>query len=91
MLRRHEPDHLLLRATRADAAYGLCDVKRLGDMLIRFHGKIDHRRLPHVSPLSVPAMLEYNRQGVRGAAGDELLAEAQMQAFEAELLAEALG
>ena len=91
VLRRHEPDHVLLRATRADAAYGLCDVKRLADMLTRFQGNIDHRRLHQVSPLSVPAMLEYGRHRVRGLAGDELLAEAQMQAFETELLEEALG
>lgn len=91
VLRRHEPDHVLLRATRADAAYGLCDVKRLADMLTRFQGKIDHRKLDHVSPLSVPVMLEYGKHGVRGSAGDELLAEAEMHAFETELLEEALG
>jgi hypothetical protein len=35
VLRRHEPDHILLRATRADAATGLTDVRRLSDMLPR--------------------------------------------------------
>ncbi|MFN0217439.1 MAG: ligase-associated DNA damage response DEXH box helicase, partial [Hyphomicrobium sp.] len=30
VLRRHEPDHILLRATRADASGGLTDVGRLG-------------------------------------------------------------
>ncbi len=30
VLRRHEPDHVLLRATRQDAAGGLTDVSRLG-------------------------------------------------------------
>ena len=29
VLRRHEPDHILLKATRADAATGLLDLKRL--------------------------------------------------------------
>ena len=91
VLRRHEPDHVLLRATRADVAQGLCDVKRLALMLTRFQGKIDHRPLSHVSPLSVPAMLEYGRQGARGSADDELLAEAEMHAFETELLGEAMG
>lgn len=91
VLRRHEPDHVLLRATRADVAYGLCDIKRLADMLTRFQGKIDHRKLEHVSPLAVPVMLEYGKHGVRGSAGDELLAEAEMHAFETELLEEAFG
>lgn len=35
VLRTHEPDHILLQATRADAATGLLDIKRLGDMLAR--------------------------------------------------------
>ena len=35
VLRRHEPDHILLRATWADAATGLLDIGRLGDMLSR--------------------------------------------------------
>lgn len=89
VLRRHEPNHVLLRATRADAAEGLCDIKRLADMLIRFQGRIDHRDLPQVSPLAVPAMLEYGRHRVKGVAGDELLAEAEIYAFETELIEEA--
>ena len=38
VLRRHEPDHVLLRAARADAATGLLDVRRLGMMLRRDPG-----------------------------------------------------
>src|SRR5690606_26309827 len=33
VLRTHEPDHILLRATRMDAGAGLLDVSRLADML----------------------------------------------------------
>ena len=33
VLRDHEPDHLLLKATWQDAAGGLLDIARLGDML----------------------------------------------------------
>ena len=33
VLRRHEPDHVLLRATRADAARGLTDVARVSALL----------------------------------------------------------
>src|SRR5438477_12732814 len=35
VLRKHQPDHILLRAARADAATGLLDIRRLGDMLAR--------------------------------------------------------
>ncbi len=34
VLRKHQPDHVLLRAARADAATGLLDLRRLGDMLV---------------------------------------------------------
>jgi ATP-dependent Lhr-like helicase len=86
VLRKHQPDHVLLRGARADAATGLLDLKRLGDMLSRIHGRITHRQLDHVSPLAVPVMLEIGRESVYGEASDELLAEAA-----AELVKEATG
>ncbi|MBI1204719.1 MAG: ligase-associated DNA damage response DEXH box helicase [Rhodopseudomonas sp.] len=76
VLRKHQPDHLLLRAARADAATGLLDIKRLGDMLSRIEGRIVHQSLDHVSPLAVPVMLEIGRETVYGEAADSLLAEA---------------
>jgi ATP-dependent Lhr-like helicase len=76
VLRRHDPQHILLQATRADAAGGLTDIKRLGDMLTRVEGKIRHRRLRRLSPLAVPALLEIGKESVYGAALDELMDEA---------------
>ena len=76
VLRKHQPDHILLRAARADAAMGLLDIKRLGEMLSRIRGRIVHKALDHVSPLSVPVLLEIGRETVYGEAGDTLLAEA---------------
>ena len=86
VLRKHEPDHVLLRAARADAATGLLDVRRLGVMLKRIRGRIIHKALDRVSPLSVSVMLEIGRERVFGEGADEILAEA-----EAVLLGEALG
>ena len=43
VLRGHQPDHVLLRAARADAATGLLDIKRLGEMLSRIRGRIVHK------------------------------------------------
>jgi ATP-dependent Lhr-like helicase len=85
VLRKHQPDHLLLRAARADAAAGLLDIRRLGQMLSRIRGRIVHKELDHVSPLAVPVMLEIGREQVYGEASDALLAEA-----EAELVKEAM-
>jgi ATP-dependent Lhr-like helicase len=85
VLRSHQPDHVLLRAARADAATGLLDVRRLGEMLSRIKGRIVHKALDHVSPLAVPVMLEIGREQVYGEAADDLLAET-----EAELVKEAM-
>jgi ATP-dependent Lhr-like helicase len=76
VLRAHEPDHVLLRAARDDAATGLLDIRRLSEMLSRSKGRIIHKALDHVSPLAVPVMLEIGRELVHGEAGDALLAEA---------------
>jgi ATP-dependent Lhr-like helicase len=76
VLRSHQPDHVLLRAARADAATGLLDVRRVAEMLSRIHGRIIHKALDHVSPLAVPVMLEIGREMVYGEASDALLAEA---------------
>ncbi len=86
VLRRHQPDHVLLRAARADAATGLLDIRRVGEMLSRIKGRIVHKALDRVSPLAVPVMLEIGRETVYGEASDALLAEAAD-----ELVKEAMG
>ena len=85
VLRSHEPDHILLQATRADASAGLLDVGRLADMLSRIRGRIVHKPLEHISPLAVPVMLEIGRETVNGGANESLLMEAS------DLIAEAMG
>ncbi|WP_342363536.1 ligase-associated DNA damage response DEXH box helicase [Terrarubrum flagellatum] len=82
VLRRHEPDHILLRAARADAATGLLDVRRLADMLARVKNHIVHRALDHVSPLGVSVMLEIGREAVYGESSDAILAEAEEQLWQ---------
>jgi ATP-dependent Lhr-like helicase len=79
VLRRHQPDHVLLRAARAEAATGLLDIHRLGLLLSRVCGRIIHAPLDRVSPLAVPVMLEIGRESIEGEASDALLAEAQAQ------------
>jgi ATP-dependent Lhr-like helicase len=86
VLRRHQPDHLLLRCAREDAAHGLIDAQRLGDLLQRIRGRILHKSLPHLSPFSVSAMMEIGKQPSPGDARDQVLAAVS----EADLVAEAL-
>ena len=76
VLRRHEPDHILLKAAREDAATGLLDLRRLGELLSRIRGRILHKPLRKISPLAVPIMLEIGREPVYGEAEDAVLADA---------------
>ena len=76
VLRRHQLDHILLRAAREDAMSGLLDLERLAQMLARVHGQIIHKHLERISPLAVPIMLEIGREPVYGEAQDEILADA---------------
>ena len=85
VLRRHQPGHILLRATRADAAGGLTDLGRIAGMLGRVRGRVRVQTLTRVSPLAVPVLLEIGRESVRTPGGDDLLLE------EAALVAEATG
>ena len=85
VLRRHEPNHILLRATRQDAATGLTDIRRLGEMLTRVRGRIRHQKLDRVSPLAVPILLEIGRESVAGEAVEDLLAREEQLVAEAGL------
>src|SRR6185312_1320998 len=84
VLRRHQPGHVLLRATRADAASGLTDLGRVAGMLGRVAGRVRHVRLDRVSPLAVPVLLDIGRESVRTEGGeDALLAETEALVAEA--------
>jgi ATP-dependent Lhr-like helicase len=82
VLRKHEPDHILLRATRQDAAWNLADVQRLGDFLQRIQGRIDLKRLDRVTPLAVPVLVTLGSVDVSGDAMDSLLEEAAAELIE---------
>ncbi len=82
VLRRHQPDHILLEAAYADAATGLLDIGRLSDMLRRVQGRIIHRGLDRISPLAVPVMLEIGKEPVYGEARDEALRMAAEELIE---------
>ena len=83
VLRRHEPDHLLLTAAWTDARTKLTDIARLASLLERSVSHGVHQRLERVSPLAVPVLLEVGRERVFGAADDALLQEADALAAEA--------
>lgn len=86
VLRKHEPNHILLRAARSDALGGLIDLSRLAALLQTVHGKIIHRRLTRVSPLALPVLLNIGREGMGPRLVDELLDDAAE-----DLVTEAMG
>ena len=83
VLRRHEPDHLLLTAAWSDARSKITDIGRLANLLERSQTHMVHRTLDRVSPLAVPVLLEAGKERVFGAVDDALLVEADALAREA--------
>ncbi len=78
VLRKYEPDHLLIEAAWADARTRLTDVSRLAEVLETAARRIVHVQLDRVSPLAVPVMVMIGREAVpQGAGDDELLLEAE--------------
>ncbi len=86
VLRRYEPEHLLLEAAWEDAKARMTDVGRLGRLLDTAADRIEHVDLERVSPLAVPVLVLIGREKVAaGTADDALLIEAEA------LVAEAMG
>ncbi len=79
VLRRYEPDHILLKVTRDDAERELLDVSRLTDFLIRYQGKTDFQRFERPTPMAIPILFDVRREAVKGAAIEQLLEQASMQ------------
>jgi ATP-dependent helicase Lhr and Lhr-like helicase len=78
VLRKYEPDHVLIQAAWADARARMTDVGRVGDVLDRAAREVDHVRLDRISPLSVPVISMVGRENLpSGAADDDLLLEAE--------------
>ena len=86
-LRKYEPDHVLLQATREDAMVGLVDFGRIEELLSRIQGRIRHVRRGRITPLAVPLMLEIGREPVYGGSAEDML----LQSSAEELLKDVMG
>ncbi|MEQ8311917.1 MAG: ligase-associated DNA damage response DEXH box helicase [Sphingopyxis sp.] len=73
VLRKYEPDHLLIEAAWADARERLTDVARLGDLLDRAAGTMRHVTLDRISPLAIPVLVLIGRESVAAADLDDAL------------------
>ncbi|CAN5430128.1 ligase-associated DNA damage response DEXH box helicase [soil metagenome] len=84
VLRKYEPDHMLLKAAWADARARMTDVGRLGDLIDRAAGTMLHIDLDRVSPLAVPVLILIGREMVaQRDVDDALLMEAEALVQEA--------
>ncbi len=71
VLRKHEPDHILLRATREDVTHRLSDIDRLRDAFS--NTAVRHVVLPRVSPLAIPLLVELGTETIKGEAQTVML------------------
>jgi len=81
VLRKHEPEHLLIEVAWADARARMTDLGRLGELLDRAAAEVCHVKLDRVSPLAVPVLVMIGRESLPQGMADDLLL------FEAESLA----
>ena len=78
VLRKYEPDHVLIEAAWQDARTRMTDVGRLAGVLERAERETVHVRLERVSPLAVPVLVTIGRERMpAGSADDEMLVEAE--------------
>ena len=81
VLRKYDPDHVLLRAARTEAAAGLTDIRRLADFLVAVEGRIRHVRLDRISPFAVSIIAGIGKEAVSGEELDEAVAELVAEAM----------
>ena len=88
VLRKYEPDHVLLKLTRADAERELLDTERLADMMHHFQGKLLFKQLSRPSPLSLPVILDVRAERLPGRGMEALLDQMSQQQMAEQLMDE---
>ncbi|MCY7338584.1 MAG: ligase-associated DNA damage response DEXH box helicase [Sphingomonas bacterium] len=84
VLRKYEPEHLLLKAAWSDARARMTELGRLARLVDRAAATMVHVAATRVTPLAVPLMVVIGREAAPGGSADEsLLIEAEALAAEA--------
>ncbi|MFL6750528.1 MAG: ligase-associated DNA damage response DEXH box helicase [Sphingomicrobium sp.] len=84
VLRKYEPDHLLLRAAWDDARTRLTELGRLVRLVDRAAATMVHVEADRITPMAVPLMVIVGREAApEGTADEALLIEAEALAEEA--------
>ena len=71
VLRKYEPDHLLLKAAWEDAKARMTELGRLARLVDRAQDTMVHVAATRVTPLAVPLMVVIGREQAPGGAVDE--------------------
>ena len=84
VLRKYEPDHLLLRAAWDDARTRMTELGRLVRLVDRAAATMVHVKAGRITPMAVPLMVIVGREAApEGTADEALLVEAEALAEEA--------
>ena len=84
VLRKYEPDHLLLRAAWDDARTRMTELGRLVRLVDRAASTMVHVEADRITPMAVPLMVIVGREAApEGSADETLLIEAEAIAAEA--------
>lgn len=80
VLRKYEPDHVLMGLARTDAERELLDLDRLATMILTFRDNIRFRALLRPSPLSVPVIVDVRTERLPGGGMEALLMQHSAEA-----------
>ncbi|NNC47613.1 MAG: ligase-associated DNA damage response DEXH box helicase [Sphingomonas sp.] len=86
VLKKYEPDHLLMRAAWDDARARMTELGRLVRLVDRAADTMVHVAAERVTPMAVPLMMNIGREQAPGAATDEAI----LAQVEEELVAQAM-
>jgi len=86
VLKKYEPDHLLMKAAWNDARARMTELGRLARLVDRAAATMVHVRAERVTPMAVPLMVMIGRESAHGGSADEAL----LVAAEEELIADAM-
>ncbi|MCM8558411.1 ligase-associated DNA damage response DEXH box helicase [Sphingomicrobium sediminis] len=81
VLKRYEPDHLLLKAAWDDARARMTELGRLVRLVDRAADTMVHVEASRVTPMAVPLMVVIGREQAPGAAADEAVLVAAEEAL----------
>ena len=88
VLRKYEPEHLLLKAAWDDARGRMTELGRLARLVDRAAATMVHVAAERVTPLAIPLMVVIGREALPpGGAADEALLKLAEEALAAEAMA----